>query len=175
MDRLLEVRDDIRLEHESMLTIVSSTTQPCIARLPLTLVDMKDWKDCKDLGERLAWSLERSQVSRAQLAEACGVSTAAISKWLSNDTKNLKSENLFTAAELCVVNAKWLATGRDTPFTGIPAAYTQIAGPDLQIARELSELGDKKLRDVISELIKSKQSAAQERAGSRGSRRSKAS
>lgn len=139
-----------------MLTIVHATAQPCLARQSVTLVTM-NWQDCKTVGERLKWAMDKAKVTRSDLASACGVSTVSVGKWLNNDSKNLKMENLFTAADLCLVNAKWLGTGQGTPSSGITAIYADVSGPDLQIARDLTKLDDKNLRAVVRELIAARQ------------------
>jgi transcriptional regulator with XRE-family HTH domain len=144
-----------------MLTIVHATSQPCLASQSVTLVSM-NWQDCKNLGERLQWAMERASVSRSDLATACGVSTVSVGKWINNDSKNMKMENLFMAADLCLVNAKWLAIGAGNPSTGVPTIYADVSGPDLQIARDLTKLDDRGTRVVVRELIAAKTSAAAE-------------
>jgi len=118
---------------------------------------MKNWQDCRELGDRLAWAMQKAGVSRSDLADACEVSTVAVGKWINNTSKNMKMDNLFTAAESCLVNAKWLGTGKGNPSAGIMAIYTDVSGPDLQIARDLSMLDDKNLRSVVRELIAARQ------------------
>lgn len=167
--RLFEVRDHITFEHDSMLTIVHAHAQPYLAGQSVTLVSM-NWQDCKTLGDRLQWAMDKAKVTRANLASACGVSTVSVGKWVNNDSKNMKMENLFTAAELCLVNAKWLGTGQGTPSAGITAIYTDVSGPDLQIARDLSKLDDKNLRGVIRELIVARQTATADKSKKQGNR-----
>lgn len=151
----LEVRDNVTFQHGSMLTIVPFAKQPCFTTPSLTSVSaMKtNWQDCKTLGERLAWAMSKAQVSRARLAELCGVSTVAVGKWLSDETKDIRLANIFMAADLCLVNVKWLAIGEGNPSTGIPSIYTDVAGADLQIARDLTRLDDQRLRTTVRELV----------------------
>lgn len=151
-----------------MLTIVPCKTQPWLSSNSLTLINMKDWHVCKSLGERLEWALERASVSRAALADACGTSTVSVGKWVNDNTKNMRMANLFTVARLCMANAEWLGTGEGSPTIGIPSIYQDIAGPDLQIARELTKLDDKKLRATIKELIAAKQNMAQKEIQAKG-------
>lgn len=160
VDRLFEVSEDVFFEHTSMLTIVSTLNQPYLSNTELTLVDMKNWKDCKTLGERLKWSMDKSGVSTAQLAETCGISRVAVGKWLSDDIKDIKLPNFFAAAQLCVVNDRWLALGDGAPDRGIPSIYTDISGPDLNIARQLTALADKNLRKTIKSMLEHTRPAA---------------
>ena len=51
-------------------------------------------------------------ITAAALATAIGVSPAAISLLLSRDSKSMKPENLFAAADFLGVEARWLATGQ---------------------------------------------------------------
>lgn len=150
--RLFEVGDDVTFEHGSMLTIVPIAKQPCLAAEPVTLVSM-NWQDCNNLGERLQWAMDKAGVTRADLAAACNVSTVAVGKWINNDSKNLRMENLFTAADLCLVSAKWLGTGAGNPGSGISAIYADVSGPDLQIAKDMTKLDDKNLRNMVRDLI----------------------
>lgn len=159
VSRFPEVRDNVAFEHSSMLTIVPFITQPCFATLSLTSVsDMKattktNWQDCETLGERLAWAMNKAQVSRSQVADACGVSAVAVGKWIGDETKDIRMSNLFTAADLCLVNVKWLAIGAGNPASGIPSIYTDVSGSDLQIARDLTKLDDQRLRTTVRELV----------------------
>lgn len=56
-------------------------------------------------------------VSQADLARACGISRAAVTKWMSGAVDDLKMAHLFTVSRLCGVNPEWLAlgTGRKGP------------------------------------------------------------
>lgn len=85
-----------------MLTIVSVLMQPGLTHGPLTSVDMST------LSERLTLAMG-STVKQADLARACGVSRAAVTKWLSGSLKDLKMAHLFAAARCCGVEAEWLA------------------------------------------------------------------
>ena len=67
------------------------------------------------LQSRLQAAMELSERKPADLAAACRISRAAVSKWFQPASKNLKMEHLFTVADLCGVDARWLATGRGQP------------------------------------------------------------
>lgn len=117
---------------------------------------MEAWDS--DLFEvRLAWALAKSKVSQSRLADHCKVSSAAVSKWMHGHTKDLKMDNIFAAAEVCAVNARWLATNKGTPLDGINAAFAGISGGDIQLAKRLSEVDDRGLRSTVSELIAAKE------------------
>lgn len=63
---------------------------------------------------RLALALEESDKTQADLARACGISTAGVSNWFKDDGKkyiDLKSSNLENAAECLNVSERWL-TGK---------------------------------------------------------------
>ena len=53
----------------------------------------------------------RDQVKKAHLAKACGVAPAAVTQWISGQTKGMKPENLFAAADFLGIEPRWLATG----------------------------------------------------------------
>jgi transcriptional regulator with XRE-family HTH domain len=162
VNRLLEMGNNIRFVHAPMVTIVTDEMQPCSPDDQLTLVSMEDWEKCSTRAERLTWAVKTSKASVVQIAEACGVSRHAVGKWLSGSSTDLKLENFFKFADMTVVNPRWLATGDETPRTGIPTVYTTISGIDLQIAKELTKLNDKNLRSMIKDLMSAKANAASE-------------
>ena len=53
----------------------------------------------------------RDQVKKAHLAKACGVAPASVTQWISGQTKGMKPENLFAAADFLGIEPRWLATG----------------------------------------------------------------
>jgi len=170
MDGLFEVSNDVTLEHDHMLTMVSILAQPCVSKPLLTSVSMQDdWKDCKTLGERLDWAMHKAKVSRSTMAEFCDTSTVSVGKWLNDDVNDMRMQNLFSAARLCIVNPIWLALGEGSPMAGIPSIYADVSGPDLQLARQLTALDDKGLRALVKELIASKAATA----GTKKSKRTK--
>lgn len=64
------------------------------------------------LNERLKHAMTEANVSSADLARACGVSTASVSDWLSGESKSIKAANLLKAAKFLNVSPDWLATGQ---------------------------------------------------------------
>lgn len=63
------------------------------------------------LDERLRQGMAHASVQATDLAAACGISDAAVSKWLDGQTKNLKANHAFNAAARMGINADWLSTG----------------------------------------------------------------
>lgn len=100
-----------------------------------------------NLADRLKRALARAQKKPAQLADACDVSPASVSDWLSGQTKNLKGDNLYGAARFLDVNAEWLATGRGSMSNALVAesrAAYDIGGfsvPQLDVAGGMALAG----------------------------------
>ena len=55
--------------------------------------------------------MERSGITQAELARACGVKPPSVNGWLSGKSKFLRGENLLKAAAVLGVSQQWLATG----------------------------------------------------------------
>lgn len=60
---------------------------------------------------RIAKRRAELELSREELAEAVGVSVAAVGQWESGKTKNLKLDHLIAIADALNINVRWLATG----------------------------------------------------------------
>jgi transcriptional regulator with XRE-family HTH domain len=65
----------------------------------------------KLLGDRIRERREELGMKPADLARAAGRSISAVMQWESNETKNLKLDNLFKIADALGVEPRWLATG----------------------------------------------------------------
>lgn len=63
------------------------------------------------LADRLTTAMDRSGISQAELARACGVKPPSVHGWLSGKSKFLRGENLLKAAKVLGVSQQWLATG----------------------------------------------------------------
>lgn len=87
-----------------MLTIVNGRVQPSLTPPSLTLVYMAT------LTSRLKEAMG-TKVSQADLARACQISRAAVTKWMSGGVDDLKMAHLFAVARLCGVEPEWLALG----------------------------------------------------------------
>lgn len=68
------------------------------------------------LGQRIKATRLELGLRQQDLADAAGVSTAAISQVESGDTKNLKLPHLFAIADAMKVNPRWLAIGKGPRF-----------------------------------------------------------
>lgn len=104
----LKVINNVLLEHAPMLTAFKSLMQPHLSKGLLTSVDME--KNAT-LAARLKDAMGED-ISASDLARACGVSAAAVSKWLDGTTQKLSAENYANAARALGVRDEWLRTGR---------------------------------------------------------------
>ena len=91
-----------------MLTAFKSRMQPHLKAEGLTSVDMDKHAT---LADRLKDAMG-DEISASELARACGVSPAAVSKWLDGTTKKLSADNYASAARALGVREEWLRTGR---------------------------------------------------------------
>ncbi|HSW34692.1 MAG TPA: helix-turn-helix domain-containing protein [Steroidobacteraceae bacterium] len=127
--------------------MVSSAMQPWFFRLWLTSVQMKTGKTTLD--QRIAEAMTLSGASAARLAKVCGISAAAVSKWIKGRTADLRNEHLFRVADECQVDARWLGTGdgvaRPPKHTPAPVRVETVNGlPELalRVARKWHALDD---------------------------------
>lgn len=68
------------------------------------------------LAERLQSALDRnSSLSQADLARACGISSASVSNWFTGETKSLRGKNARAAAAYLNCSRDWLETGIGSP------------------------------------------------------------
>lgn len=109
----LEVIENVALKHADNITVVQSRTQPQFKYSVLTSVDMDKFATLADrLADAMAKTDEREAISASDLARACDVSPAAVSKWLDGRTKTLKAETLAAASRALGVREEWLRTGK---------------------------------------------------------------
>lgn len=64
------------------------------------------------IGERLMARLRELGLRKADLARAVKISDTAVGLWIKGETKDLRLDNLFLAADFLGVEARWLATGQ---------------------------------------------------------------
>lgn len=107
--RPLKMSESLRLKHGPSLTPVRRITQPQSKRGRVTLVSMDL---LATFSERLIDAMKEAGVNATELADACGVSSAAVSKWMSGATKNLTADNSAAVARSLGVREEWLRTGR---------------------------------------------------------------
>lgn len=101
--------ENFALQHSSpSVTAVQTGKQPQFKNRVLTSVHMDK---LSTLAERLKDAMGE-EISASDLARACGVSPAAVSKWLDGRTRALKAETLAAASRALGVREDWLRTGR---------------------------------------------------------------
>lgn len=86
------------------------------------------------LAERLTTAMERSGITQAELARACGVKPPSVNGWLSGKSKFLRGENLLKAAAVLGVSQQWLATGEGPMAAAVaPSSSSNVEpGPDVK-------------------------------------------
>jgi transcriptional regulator with XRE-family HTH domain len=105
----LKVINNVLLEHTESFTTVKSAMQPGYQSKALTLVDMD--KQLTTIADRLKAAMkDAGDISMSQLGRACGVSPAAVSKWLNGG--KLTADNQAAAARALGVREEWLRTGK---------------------------------------------------------------
>lgn len=109
---VLKVINNVLLEHGPHVTTVKGRLQPQSNNLGLTSVAMD--KRLPTLADRLKSAMDAldGRISASDLSRACGVSPAAVSKWLDGQTKELKAANYADAARALGVREEWLRTGK---------------------------------------------------------------
>lgn len=93
---------------------------------------MEEIKKC--MGTRLKKAREEAKITQQALADYIGLSRAAIAQWETGNTKNIRPENLFKAAEKLSKSAKWLALGEgpETPPEFFYEAISNLPPPQAQ-------------------------------------------
>ena len=66
--------------------------------------------------ERLAEAMQERGISGSALAAALGITRQSVSLLLSRDSKSMKPEHLFAAADFLRVEARWLALGEGPKY-----------------------------------------------------------
>ena len=64
-----------------------------------------------EFGDRIKEAREAKGWDQAKLAGEVGISRQSVFAWETGETKNVRPDNLFKAADALEVNARWLATG----------------------------------------------------------------
>ena len=73
------------------------------------------------VGERLKEALNDSGATVSEFAGAVGVSSQAVSQWLSGETKSPSAKNLLRAAAFLRVSGVWLTEGKGPKHTELPS------------------------------------------------------
>ncbi|PNA93088.1 MULTISPECIES: LexA family transcriptional regulator [unclassified Pseudomonas] len=82
--------------------------------------------------ERIAKAIAASGKRKSEIAAACGVSSSAVSQWVSGESKSMKPENIYALAKATGFHAKWLAIGEGPEQEGHPEANVRpVAQPNL--------------------------------------------
>lgn len=81
------------------------------------------------LAERIAARRKELGLRQEDLADAAGVSKAAVSQWERGETKNLKLEHLFKIADALKLHARWLALGQGPRYVVVAIAATLLTLP----------------------------------------------
>lgn len=81
---------------------------------------------------------ENPELTKAELARACGVRPPSVSDWFNGRTKRLTGTNLLSAARYLGVSETWLATGRGpmSPSPQTTVQPSQLQRPDPAILVE---------------------------------------
>jgi transcriptional regulator with XRE-family HTH domain len=81
-------------------------------------------------GERIRGVREELNLTQQDVADAVGVSRAAVAQWESGDTKSLKPEHLFKLARKFCKAPEWLVTGRNSemPADELLELFEKLSG-----------------------------------------------
>lgn len=79
-----------------------------------------------DLGKRITEMREAKNLSKEQLAEAVGVTRAAVWQWEHGTIANIKLPTFFLLSDILDVDPRWLALGHSDriapPLRGFPTS-----------------------------------------------------
>lgn len=107
------------------------------------------------LAERLkdAMSTPHKVTGRA-LAQACHVSTASVSDWLSGKSKTMEGSNLLAAADYLGVSPRWLADGLGAKLNGSDAiVHANDNGPAVAyLSKSNHDKSTTELLSLVSQL-----------------------
>lgn len=105
------------------------------------------------LQDRLQAAMDHAKLKRTDLAAACGISRPAVTKWFEGKAQNLKMEHLFAVADVCRVNARWLATGEGSmPLDKKANPHADIPQRRIDLIRMYGRLPDE-TRHAIRHMI----------------------
>lgn len=142
---VVKVPQNFALKHGPIVTLVQTYLQPQSNRLRLTSVDMP----LETLAERLDDAMKAAQppITASELSRACGVSPAAVGKWLNGG--KMSADSLAAAARALGVRDDWLRTGRlprerdayDTQIDRVLALLASMREPLAALTAAIDTLG----------------------------------
>jgi len=97
--------------HVGDVTQVANLLQPKSQHSPTDTCPLRFKLRSVEFSERLLHARTVAQKTQEQVAHACGISHAAISKAESGKTDQMVATNLFAIADFLGCDARWLATG----------------------------------------------------------------
>ena len=134
------------------------------------------------LSDRVREAIDGSKKSKADIARECGVTNAAVTHWLTGDTKSMKADTALALEEATGYRARWILYGKGTkklgevywPFAVEIARYTDLSDKDrgyvegrLEAAIEHCEDGGPSPEDAERELERKLEQQATKRKASR--------
>jgi transcriptional regulator with XRE-family HTH domain len=145
----LKVINNVLLEHDLPYTRLKGQAQPQFKTRSLTSGAMD--KRLTTLADRLSDAMTArsaetgTEITKSDLARACNVSPAAVGKWITGETKQLKAENYRDAARALWVREEWLRDGK------LPRERDANGDADLHLERVMGLLED--LSGPLSALV----------------------
>ena len=106
---LLKVIENVTFEHDRPFTTLKRGLQAHASSAVLTSLNMEN---LPDLASRLRAAMRDAGVSNIELARECGVSPAAVTRWLKGEIRKLKADNYASAARALGVREEWLRAGK---------------------------------------------------------------
>ncbi|NLB75317.1 MAG: helix-turn-helix transcriptional regulator [Crenarchaeota archaeon] len=96
-----------------------------------------------DISNRIKLKLKEKGLRQLDLANATGVSTAAVNKWINGNTKNLKSENLIAISKYLGVSIQWLVSGKhESDIISLPFKKITVEDLNLLPSEALQDIED---------------------------------
>lgn len=86
------------------------------------------------MNDRISEAIEASGKTKAEISRLCGVTNAAVTHWLTGDTKTLKADQALALARATGYRADWLLHGRG-PKLANDAAEPYWPFPKIALAR----------------------------------------
>ncbi len=106
-----EESNNVCRSHDPNATFFASVLQLISHRSPTDSRPLRFKLVGVEFSERLLRARTAAQKTQEQVAQAAGISHAAINKAEAGKTKSMGAANLFAIADFLGVDARWLATG----------------------------------------------------------------